>query len=116
MIGYLPHSGDVIRPGLAEDGYGNTVSDWESATVTRIPCWVQQNTRNTEVTDGRRAVAAGFLLITTSPADLFTGIERFLWLEAPGGPMLMELDGPGEAAYTLSGFHHTEATLRRVDG
>lgn len=117
MIGYLPHTGDVIRPAILEDDYGNTVASWETpAAVTRISCWVQQNTRATDVADGRRALSSSFLLLTNDPAELFTGIERFLWLQAPGGPMLMELDGPGEAAYTLNGFHHSEVTLRRVDG
>lgn len=117
MIGYLPHSGDVIRPAMLEDSYGNTVASWSAPeSVTRITCWVQQNSRSTVVSDGRRALSSAFLLLTNEPAELFTGTERFLWLEAPGGPLLLELDGPGEAAYTLAGFHHSEVSLGRVDG
>lgn len=117
MIGYLPHTGDIIRPAMVEDAYGNTTAVWSPpASTTRIACWVQQNSRATEVSDGRRALATSFLMLTNEPADLLEGTERFLWLQAPGGPLLLEMDGPAEAAYTLRGFHHTEATLRRLDG
>jgi hypothetical protein len=60
--------------------------------------------------DGRHPTEAQWLLLTNDP---LTGVKRIAW--AAGG-LIFAVHGDVEPAFDGEGFHHSEATLRRVAG
>ena len=106
----LPHQVTIVRPATGTDTYGSTTYDYGlGATRTTVAGWMQQDRRTEPATDGRDPLEQRWLLITNHQ-DI-QGRDRVEW----SGPT-MEVDGPPEATYTPAGYHHTEATLRAVEG
>lgn len=119
----LPHTVTVVSPATSRDAYGNTAYDYgEAATRTAgVAAWLQQDQRAQVPTTGADPLQAKWLLVTNhSPIGRRDRIE---W-EGPAGAMVFELDGqPGPAYNPLqmaaaqsSAPHHTELTLKIVDG
>lgn len=118
----LPHTVTVVDPAEGEDSYGNTTYDY-GAAATRTPAkaWLEQTQRAQVAAVGADPLQERWLLVTNhSPIGRRARIE---WT-GPGGPMVFELDGqPGPfynplamAAAASSTPHHTELTLKIVDG
>lgn len=110
----MPHTITLVRPVTVTDPYGSQIPDYDNGTRIVIRGWLQQDVRTIpDGTDGRTIQVQRWLLVTDH-ADV-QGLDRFEWA-SPTGPMVFEADGPPEPAYTPSGFHHTEATLKVVTG
>ena len=108
--GLLVHQVTIVRPATSTDAYGNTTRDYGAgATRTTVAGWMQQDQRTEPHEDGRDSLEQRWLLITDH--EDIQGYDRVEW----DGPT-MEVDGPPEPAYTPAGYHHTEATLRVVEG
>lgn len=106
----LPHTVTKVRPAVTTSNYGNTAYDYGvAATRTDIRAWLQQNTRAEPRPDGREALEQSWLLMTNDP-DV-QGIDRIEF-----DALTFGVEGPPGPYYTPAGFHHTEATLRIVDG
>lgn len=119
----LPHTVTVVTPATSTDAYGDTVYDYgDAATRTQARAWLQQDQRAQVPAVGADPLQAKWSLVTNhSPVDRRARIE---WPGAPGGSMTFELDGqPGPlfnplqmAAAASTAPHHTELTLKIVDG
>lgn len=108
----LPHQVTIVRPAVSTDEYGNEVHDYgPAATRTTVAGWLQQDRRTEPRTDGREPLEQRWLLVTNHQ-DV-RGRDRLEWSETP---TVFEVEGPPEPAYTPSGYHHEEATLRVVSG
>lgn len=107
----LPHTVARVRPSTSTDAHGNTVRNYTvpPATSANISAWVQQDNRKEPLSDGRAALEQLWLLMTNETDIL--GRDRIIF-----GSLTFEVEGPPEPVYTPAGFHHTEATLRKVDG
>jgi hypothetical protein len=107
----------VITPAPGpNDGFGNATWDYGVGAARRdIVGWVQQDRRAEGFHPGRDPLEEHWLLVTN---DLtLTGRDRVQWLTYPAGPITFEIEGPPEPAYRPgTGFHHTEATMRRLVG
>lgn len=118
----LPHTVTIVTPATSKDGYGNTVYDYGAgATRTEAAAWLQQDQRTQVVAQGADPLQQKWLMVTNaSPVNRRARIE---WT-GPAGAMVFELDGqPGPfynplamAAAASADPHHTELTLRIVDG
>lgn len=119
----MPHTVTVVTPATSTDAYGDTVYDYgDGATrTTGVRAWVQQDQRAQVPAAGADPLQAKWLLVTNhSPIDRRARIE---WT-GPGGELVFELDGqpgpvfnPLQMANTGSTTpHHTELTLKIVDG
>lgn len=120
----LPHTVTVVAPATSTDSYGNTVYDFgEAATRTgNVAAWLQQDQRAQVPTAGADPLQAKWSLVTNhSPIRRRDRIE---WADGPEGPMTFELDGQAGPTYNplqmaaagTSAPHHTELTLKIVDG
>jgi hypothetical protein len=106
----LPLIVTLVRPVTGVDRYGNTSLDYgTAATRTPIRAWVEQQTRDEVIEDGRAPLIGSWLLITNH-GDV-KGRDRIEW-----DGDLFEVAGPPAAVNTPAGAHHIEATLRRVEG
>lgn len=106
----LPHSPVLVRPATSTDDYGNDTLDYGSgATRTTISAWLQQDRRSEPLSDGRDPLVQRWLLVTNH--EDVRGRDRLEW-----DGTVWEVEGPPEPAYTPRGRHHTEATLRIVEG
>lgn len=107
---------DRVRPAVSRNSHGNTEFDYgPAAERTEIRAWVQQDSRDEPFPDGRNPAEQRWLLITDE-ADL-TEDDRIEWANHPTGLIVFEVHGPPEPTYRPGpGFHHTEATLRILDG
>lgn len=111
----LPHSVVRVRPAESTDAYNDTVRDYgPAATRTTLRAWIQQEQRRDVVSDGRDPDEQRWLLMCN--LDDLRVTDRIEWADHPTGPVVFEVYGPPEPAYTPRGFHHTEATLRIVEG
>lgn len=111
----LPHTVTLVRPAQSADAYNNvTYSYGAGATRTEISAWLQQDQRTETFPDGRAPLDQRWPLITNH--DDVRAKDRIEWADHPQGAVTFDIDGPPEPAYTPAGFHHTEATLRLVDG
>ncbi|MFP3990654.1 hypothetical protein U9R90_24955 [Streptomyces sp. E11-3] len=118
----LPHLVTVVTPAASTDSYGNTVYDYgPGATRTVAAAWLQQDQRTLVTAVGADPLQERWLMVTNrSPVDRRARIE---W-SGPAGAMVFELDGqPGPfynplamAAAASTDPHHTELTLKIVDG
>lgn len=108
----LPHQVTVVRPVVTTDEFGNQTLNYGSgATRTTVAAWLQQDRRTEPRSDGREALEQRWALVTNHQ-DV-QGRDRIEWSETPA---VFEVEGPPEPTYTPSGYHHTEATLRVVEG
>jgi hypothetical protein len=111
----LVHTVTVVDPAEVTDAYNDTTYDYgPAATRTTVKAWLQQDQRTEPARDGRDPLEERWLLVTNhSP---ISGLSRIEWPGHPAGAVTFQVDGPTEPAYTPAGFHHTEATLRIVEG
>ncbi|MER7833480.1 hypothetical protein [Streptomyces sp. NPDC095602] len=119
----LPHTVTVVDPVVATDAYGNTTYDYgPGATRTQARAWLEQTQRSQVVAVGADPLQQRWLMVTNHhPINRRARIE---WPTAPGGLLVFELDGqPGPlynplamAAAATTAPHHTELTLKVVDG
>jgi hypothetical protein len=119
----LPHTVTVVTPAASAGGYGNTVYDYGAgATRTEAAAWLQQDQRAQVAAQGADPLQEKWLMVTNhSPISRRARIE---WAGHPGGPVVFELDGQPNPAYNPLAMaaaasaapHHTELTLRIVDG
>lgn len=109
--GYLlPHTVTLVRPASVSDEYGNVKRDYgAAATRTVIKAWMQQDSGSENRSDGRESAVQNWLMVTNH-AD----VQRFDRTEFNG--ITFEVEGPPKPASTPLAVHHTEATLRVVDG
>lgn len=107
---------NVVRPAVGADGRGNETFDYgPAATRTPISCWLQQDSRSERFPDGRNPTEQLWLLMTNHQ-DIDAN-DRIEWADHPAGSLTFEVHGPVEPTYRPnSGFHHTEATLRLLEG
>lgn len=106
----LPHTVTLVRPSLVPDAHGNDVRDYGvTATRTAIRAWMQQDQRQEARSDGREAAIQDWLMVTNH-AD----VQRHDRVEF--GALTFDVEGPPEPTSTPAGPHHTETTLRVVDG
>ncbi len=111
-----------VRPAKTTDAYGNTVLDYgPAATRTTLPGWVWQASRREGRPDGRGPAEQVWELMCNEP-DLDTD-DRIEWSSGnPAGPLVFAIEGPPQPSYRAGnvagaqGFHHTEATMRLVEG
>jgi hypothetical protein len=107
---YLPLTVTLIRPATVTDRYGNTSYDYgAAATRTAITALIDQESASESTPDGRMKIVGMWRLITNQAG--IDAADRIDWDGA-----VYELDGPPWPAYHFSGFHHTEARLRRMEG
>ncbi|MEM9134282.1 MAG: hypothetical protein AAGE88_18180 [Actinomycetota bacterium] len=111
----------VVRPVESTDAHNSTTLDYAAGTRTTLApgtvnggAWLQQDSRSETRPDGRTPAEQAWLLICNY-ADI-RHRDRIEWASHPAGPVVFEVEGPPEPALTPGEFHHTEATLRIVDG
>ena len=119
----LPHTVTFVTPARSRDSNTTTVYDYGAgAARTTVAAWLQQDQRTQVVAQGGDPLQQRWLMVTNAgPIGRRARIE---WADAPGGPLVFELDGqPGPfynplamAAAASSDPHHTELTLKIVDG
>jgi len=99
----------VVRAAVTRDRYGNAGTDWDTATRTDTPAWIEPTgaSENDDQRSGQRAV---WRLIVPVGVDI-TGRDR---IEYQGETF--EIDGPPLTLRTPRGPHHVEAVLRWVEG
>lgn len=109
--GLLPHAVTLVRPATVPDAHGNDITDYSDgvAVHTPIAAWVQQDSRTETRPDGREAAIQVWLMLTNH-ADILRG-DRVVH-----GALTFDVEGPPEPVHTPAGYHHTEATLRVVEG
>lgn len=114
-VALLPHTVTVIEPVEQTDAYNNATFDYgDDATRTQVAAWLQQDQRSEPHPDGRDPLDQRWLMVTNYPS--ITGKARIEWGDHPQGPVVFTIDGPPEPAYTPTGFHHLECTLRVTEG
>lgn len=114
----MPHTVTVVTPATSTDSYGNTVYDYGAgATRTAAAAWLEQNQRALVTQQGADPLQEKWLMVTNhSPINRRARIE---WDGHPSGPIVFELDGQPNPSYNPlapSPLHHTELTLKIVDG
>lgn len=114
----LPHTVTVVTPATSTDSYGNTVYDYGAgATRATAAAWLEQNQRALVTQQGADPLQEKWLMVTNhSPIDRRARIE---WDGHPSGPIVFELDGQPNPSYNPLApvpLHHTELTLKIVDG
>jgi len=111
----LVHDVVIVHPAEVVDAYNDTTYDYgPAATRTSIRGWLQQDQRAESFPDGRDPLEERWLLVTNHEA--IAGVDRVEWAGHPAGAVTFTVDGPTEPAYTPAGFHHTECTLRILEG
>jgi len=107
----LPHTVQRIRPSTSTDAYGNAVRNYTvpPATSLDVAAWVEQDTRKEPLTEGRDPKEQTWLLLCNEQ-DIQAN-DRIVH-----GSLTFEVAGPPAPIPTPAGYHHTEATLRKVDG
>lgn len=106
----LPHTVTRIRPATSTSSYGDVTYDYDpGAARTEMSAWMQQDKRDEPRENGRDPLEQRWLMVTNETDVL--GRDRIEW----SGPTL-EVEGPPEPVFTPAGYHHTESTLRVVNG
>lgn len=109
----LLHTGDVVAPAVTTNGYNETVRDYGAgATRTTIKCRLQQDQRAERYQDGRTPIEQVWTLFTNTD-NVITADTRFEWADRA---LTFEVIGQPEPTYDAHGYHHTEATLRVLEG
>lgn len=106
--GMLPHTVTRIRPSTSTDAHNTTVRTY-GATGTSMAGWLQQDQRTETRQDGRTPLEQLWLLITND-SDI-NATDRIVF-----GSDTYEVEGVPAPKYTPAGYHHTETTLRKLDG
>ena len=115
----MPHTVTVVTPATSTDTYGNTVYDYGAAAVRtgNVAAWLQQDQRALVTVQGADPLQEKWLMVTNhSPISRRARIE---WETSPSGPLVLELDGqpsPNFNPLRPQPLHHTELTLKIVDG
>lgn len=112
----LIHDVTVVNPAAATDAYGSIVWDYGAgATRTTVKAWLQQEQRSEPFSDGRAPDIERWLLITNH-ADIAEK-ARVEWAGETDSKVF-QVDGPPEPVYAAlaSGYHHTETSLRQIEG
>lgn len=112
----LIHDVTLVNPAEATDAYGSVVWDYgAAATRTTVKAWLQQDQRSEPFSDGRAPDVERWLLITNH-AEI-ADKARIEWA-GETEPMVFEVDGPREPVYAglATGYHHTETSLRHIEG
>jgi hypothetical protein len=106
----LPHTVTRIRPSTTTQ-YGNALPNYTvpPATSTTMAAWMQQDEREEEFAEGRDPLDQLWLMVTNDSDVL--GLDRITW-----DGRTFEVTGPPAPVYTPAGYHHTESTLRIVQG
>jgi hypothetical protein len=105
----LPYVVTIVRAGTTTDRYGNEVRDWNNATRTDTPAWIEQQ-RASEDDDDRAQLTSSWLLVVPATVQL-AGLDR---IEYNGETF--EVVGPPNVVRTPTGPHHIEAVLSWVTG
>lgn len=111
----LIHTGDVVTPAITTNAYNETVRDYgPAATRTTLDkaCRLQQDQRAERYQDGRTPIEQVWTLFTNVDG-VISAADRFEWADRG---LTFEVIGQPEPAYDANGFHHTEATLRILEG
>lgn len=107
---FLPMTVTLIHPAtVGPDRYSNPIYDYEAATRTSISALIDQQSASESTPDGRTKITGMWRLITNH--DGIDAADRIEW-----DALTFELDGPPWSAWGFSGFHHTEARMRRLEG
>jgi hypothetical protein len=119
----LPHTVTVVAPAVSTDSYGDKEYDYgAAATRTAVKAWLQQDQRTQVTVVGADPLQSRWLMVTNhSPIARRSRIE---WADSPEGPLVFEIDGPANPSYNplamaaagTNGPHHTELSLKIVDG
>lgn len=120
----LPHTVTVVAPAVTTDSYGNKEYDYGAAATrtTGVKAWLQQDQRTQVTVVGADPLQAKWLLVTNhSPIGRRSRIE---WADSPEGPLVFDIDGQPNPSYNplamaaagTSSPHHTELSLKIVDG
>ncbi|MGW0933657.1 hypothetical protein [Streptomyces sp. NPDC002666] len=114
----MPHTVTVVTPATSTDAYGNTVYDYgPGASRVSAAAWLQQDQRALVTAQGADPLQEKWLMVTNhSPVHRRARIE---WAGSPSGAMVLELDGQPSPNYNPlqpNPLHHTELTLKIVDG
>lgn len=118
----MPHTVTIVAPATSTNAYGNTVYDYgEAASRTTASAWLEQQSRAQIPVVGADPMQERWLMVTDATVPRRARIE---WDAHPSGPVTFEVDGqPGPfynpltmAATGSTQPHHTELTLRIVDG
>lgn len=114
--GLLPHTIVIVRPAVgAADSHGNATKDYgAAATRTTVAGRVQQDNQTERFPDGRQPAESMWTLFTNE-ADLDRH-DRIEWADHPTGPVVFEVHGRPEPTYDAGGYHHTETSLRILEG
>jgi len=100
----------LVRPASSTDAYNNTTYDYgDAATRTDLMVWLQQDKRTEPISDGRAPLVGHYLLMCNH--EDVRGRDQF-----DIGAVTYQVEGPPEAVRTPGGYHHTEATLKVVNG
>lgn len=107
----LPHTVQRIRPNITTDTHGDQKLEYAvpPATSADMAAWMQQDSGKESRDDGREPQERDWLLITNDQ-DI-QGRDRIVF-----GSLTFDVEGPPAPVYTPGGYHHTESTLRKVDG
>ncbi|MFB6948897.1 hypothetical protein ACFV85_14965 [Streptomyces niveus] len=115
----MPHTVTVVTPAKTADAYGNDVYDYGpgATRTTGVKAWLEQSQRAAVTAQGADPLQEKWLMVTNhSPVARRARIE---WANSPHGPLVFELDGQPAAAFNPlqhTPLHHTELTLKIVDG
>lgn len=107
----LPHTVQRIRPATSTDAHGNQSRNYTvpPAASKDIAAWLEQDDRKESREDGREPLEQRWLFMTND--EDVQGLDRIVF-----GALTFEVEGPPGSLYRPTGFHHLEATLRKVDG
>lgn len=114
----MPHTVTVVTPAKTTDAYGNDVYDYGPAAArASAKAWLEQSQRALVTAQGADPLQEKWLMVTNhSPIHRRARIE---WADSPNGPLVFELDGQPNPAFNplqRTPLHHTELTLKIVDG
>lgn len=104
----LPITVTWIRPGTTTNDYGDTIPDYANPTTSSLPVMIEQR-RAVEEGGSRDATITTLVLFTNELG--IDALDRFVWAAAT-----FEVDGEPWVVYSPGGPHHTEVTIKRVEG
>lgn len=106
------HTLVVVRPAAVVHGtYGTSWDYGSSATRSTITGWIEQNNRSESFAGARDLIDQDWTLFTNH-ADVDAN-DRVEW---PASTKAFTVHGPPEPVHSPRGRHHTQATLRIVEG
>lgn len=103
----LIHTVTWIVPSTSVDTYGNTTRTYGSGTS--ITGRVQQDSGAEPLSDGRDPLEYRWTFFTNQEG--IAGHDRIVF-----GALVFEVEGPAAPAYGAAAFHHSEVSLRLIEG